>query len=145
MANDLAKFKTLIGEFFNELLLFSGQYALFYVLMNFTDDRLNYFLNFGHTLLLLILLLQTAILVKFGTKLGYRFLGSLIAPFVLNGIGYERRGRLSAQHRSCLLLDFLPDHRSLTGLGNQSRYQANKTSVSSSTIPQLPPPLVNNG
>ncbi len=73
--------KTLVGDFFNELLLFSGQYALFYILMNFTYDKLDYFLNFGHSMLMLILLLQTAILVKFGHRPIYRFLGSLIAPF----------------------------------------------------------------
>jgi class 3 adenylate cyclase len=70
----------MIGKFFDELLLFSGQYALFYILMNFTYDKLKYFTNFGHTLLLLILIIQTVILVKFGKKPLYRFLGSLVAP-----------------------------------------------------------------
>lgn len=70
----------LISKFFDELLLFSGQYALFYILMNFTYDRLAYFTNVGHSLLLLILVFQTVILVKFGDKPIYRFLGSLIAP-----------------------------------------------------------------
>jgi class 3 adenylate cyclase len=69
-----------VGKFFDELLLFSGQYALFYILMNFTHDRWHYFTNLGHTLLLLILVFQTVILVRFGEKPIYRFLGSLIAP-----------------------------------------------------------------
>ncbi|MFZ9738395.1 MAG: adenylate/guanylate cyclase domain-containing protein [Prochlorotrichaceae cyanobacterium] len=72
--------KTIIGKFFDELLLFSGQYALFYILMNFTYDKFKYFTNFGHTLLLLILIIQTVILVKLGKKPLYRFLGSLVAP-----------------------------------------------------------------
>lgn len=80
IAIDLKHAKAAAGAFFNELLLFSGQYALFYILMNFTYDKLDYFSNFGHSLLLLILLLQTAILVKFGNKPRFRFLGSLIAP-----------------------------------------------------------------
>ncbi|MBT4290122.1 MAG: adenylate/guanylate cyclase domain-containing protein [Deltaproteobacteria bacterium] len=74
------KHSTRIGKFFDELLLFSGQYALFYILMNFTHDRLQYFTNIGHTLLLLILFFQTIVLVRFGEKPIYRFMGSLIAP-----------------------------------------------------------------
>ncbi|NQU64920.1 MAG: adenylate/guanylate cyclase domain-containing protein [SAR324 cluster bacterium] len=70
----------LIIRYFDELLLFSGQYALFYILMNFTADGLTYFSNLGHTILLLILVLQTGILVKWGNQPIYRFLGSLIAP-----------------------------------------------------------------
>ncbi|MFH2132939.1 MAG: hypothetical protein ABIK68_21350, partial [bacterium] len=80
MADNTVTKMTPVGAFFNELLLFSGQYALFYILMNFTYDKLNYFANLGHTVLLLILFVQTSILVKFGKKPTYRFLGSLIAP-----------------------------------------------------------------
>ncbi len=74
--------KHLLSDFFNEILLFSGQYALFYIIMNFTKDGTKYFLNLGHTLLLIILIIQTLFLVKFGSRPLYRFLGSLIAPLV---------------------------------------------------------------
>lgn len=71
---------TRLNQFFNELLLYSGQYALFYILMNFTYDGFHYFSNFGHTLLLVILILQTLFLIRFGDMPAFRFLGSLIAP-----------------------------------------------------------------
>ncbi len=70
-----------IAAFLNELLLYSGQYALFYVLMNFSADGWDYFTNLGHSLLLLILIGQTIFLVGFGGKPLLRFLGSMIAPF----------------------------------------------------------------
>lgn len=84
--------------YFDELLLYSGQYALFYVIMNLSEDRWNYFANFGHTVLLAVLLAQTLFLARMGGKPVSRFMGSLIAPlcytlveleegiqFVLNG------------------------------------------------------------
>ncbi len=76
---DINRFR--ISVFFDELLLFSGQYALFYVLMNFTMYGLGYFSNLGHTFLLAALVLQTAFLVKYGSRPKARLLGSLIAPF----------------------------------------------------------------
>jgi len=69
-------------RFGNELLLNSGQYALFYILMNFSASGLNYFHNFGHTALLFILIIQTSVLVLFGGTPGRRFFFSLIAPAV---------------------------------------------------------------
>ena len=64
----------------DELLLYSGQYALFYILMNFSASGLGYFRNLGHTVLLAILLLQTTTLVVWGSKPLPRFLLSLLAP-----------------------------------------------------------------
>ena len=72
--------KEQVIRFSDELLLYSGQYALFYILMNFSKESLNYFSNFGHTVLLLILIVQTIILAKYGHKNLVRFFGSLIAP-----------------------------------------------------------------
>lgn len=74
--------KNTMAEFFNELLLYSGQYALFYIIFNFSDSGILYFTDIGHTLLLFILVVQTLILVKWGSKPLIRFLGSLIAPLV---------------------------------------------------------------
>ena len=71
-----------IGRFFDELLLYSGQYALFYILMNFAQEKLGYFSNFGHTVLLFILVLQTLFLANFGSKPVFRFIGSLLAPLI---------------------------------------------------------------
>ena len=67
-------------RFFDEILLNSGQYALFYILMNFSSDGLRYFTNFGHSILLLLLIVQTTFLALKGRSALYRFLGSLIVP-----------------------------------------------------------------
>lgn len=68
------------ADFLDELLLYSGQYALFYIIMNLSEDRWNYFTNFGHTVLLAVLLAQTLFLARMGMHPVYRFMGSLIAP-----------------------------------------------------------------
>jgi len=62
------------------VLLYSGQYALFYIILNFSSDSIFYFSNFGHTFLLFALIVQTFILVKWGNRPLIRFFGSLIAP-----------------------------------------------------------------
>jgi len=67
-------------RFFRELLLQSGQFALFYLLMQFSISGLGLFGDFGHTALLAILALQTAVLVLWGDRPWVRFAGSLIAP-----------------------------------------------------------------
>lgn len=69
-------------RFLDEILLVSGQYALFYVLMNFADQGSGFFSDLGHTSLLLTLLLQTAVLVAWGRLPLVRFLGSLITPAI---------------------------------------------------------------
>lgn len=74
------KFK--LREFFNELLLYSGQYALFYILMNFSKSGLGYFSYTAHTVLILALILQTLILYRYGQRTAVRILGSLICPFI---------------------------------------------------------------
>lgn len=78
-----------IKKFVNELLLYSGQYALFYIIMNFSNEKLSYFKDLGHTILLLLLVIQTLFLVNFGSKMTWRFLGSLIAPFFYTLIEYK--------------------------------------------------------
>ena len=74
------------GSFFQrivrELLLSSGQFALFYILMNFSQSGMLFFDNAGHVALLGFLVLQTVILVLFGKNPAIRFLGSLIAPLI---------------------------------------------------------------
>ena len=74
------KSETFMQRFFDEILLNSGQYALFYILMNFSSDGFRYFANFGHSVLLLLLVGQTAFLAQKGRYPLARFLGSLIVP-----------------------------------------------------------------
>lgn len=73
----------------NELLLHSGQYALFYIIMNFSKEKLSYFNDFGHTALLFFLIIQTIFLIYFGSKPLWRFMGSLIAPFFYTLIEFK--------------------------------------------------------
>lgn len=80
---------TKIRNFFNELLLNSGQYALFYILMNFSNEKLLYFKDFGHTMLLFLLIFQTIFLVFYGSKPTFRFVGSLIVPFFYTIIEFQ--------------------------------------------------------
>ena len=63
-----------------ELLLQSGQFALFYLLIQFSISGWGLFSDVGHTSLLGILLLQTAVLVVWGDRPWVRLAGSLIAP-----------------------------------------------------------------
>lgn len=78
-----------IRKFVNELLLYSGQYALFYIIMKFSNEKLSYFKDFGHTMLLLLLVIQTLFLINYGSKFFYRFFGSLIAPFFYTVIEFK--------------------------------------------------------
>jgi hypothetical protein len=80
--------KTLVGSK-NELLLYSGQYALFYIIMNFCKDRIGYFSDLGHVFLIFVLIIQTFFLIKFGNKVIQRILGSLIAPLMYSIIEFR--------------------------------------------------------
>ena len=71
-----------LRDFFRELLLQSGQFALFYLLMQFSATGWGLFSNLGHTSLLLVLVLQTVVLVAWGDRPWVRFGGSLLAPLV---------------------------------------------------------------
>lgn len=69
-----------------ELLLASGQFALFYILMNLSQNGMAFFSNTGHVALLGFLLVQTLVLVRFGHRPIIRFLGSLLAPLVYSAL-----------------------------------------------------------
>jgi len=73
----------------DECLLYSGQYALFYIVMNLCEDQWKFFHNFGHTVLLSVLLVQTLLLARWGTRPLYRFLGSLLAPLCYTIVEFE--------------------------------------------------------
>ena len=55
-----------VGFYFDELLLYSGQYALFYILMNFSKEGLGYFNYAAHVILMLALIVQVLVLVHYG-------------------------------------------------------------------------------
>ena len=64
----------------DEILLYSGQYALFYILMYVADPAGGFFTDLGHLTLAATLVVQTAVLVWAGHRPLVRFLGSLITP-----------------------------------------------------------------
>lgn len=74
--------KNKISGFLNEMLLYSGQYALFYIIMNFSHSGLGYFEYRAHVYLIIALLTQTYVLYKLGNHVGVRILGSLICPII---------------------------------------------------------------
>jgi hypothetical protein len=69
-----------VVRFLDEILLYSGQYALFYILMYLTDQQAAFFTDLGHTTLFASLVAQTLVLVAWGERPLVRFLGSLITP-----------------------------------------------------------------
>jgi class 3 adenylate cyclase len=69
-------------RFLDEILLYSGQYALFYILMYLADQKAGFLADLGHTTLLASLVVQTMVLVLWGRLPLVRFLGSLITPAI---------------------------------------------------------------
>lgn len=74
--------KRQVHSYMDELLLYSGQYALFYVLMNFSKVGFGYFSYSGHVLMLAGLLIQIVFLAHFGDKPLGRIFGSLLCPIL---------------------------------------------------------------
>jgi len=71
---------SVVVRFLDEILLYSGQYALFYILMYLTDQQGAFFTDLGHTTLFASLVVQTVVLVAWGDRPLVRLLGSLITP-----------------------------------------------------------------
>jgi class 3 adenylate cyclase len=71
-----------VHTYFDELLLYSGQYALFYVLMNFSKVGFGFFSYSGHVLMLIGLLIQIVFLTHLGDKPLGRIFGSLLCPIL---------------------------------------------------------------
>lgn len=72
--------------FIEELLLYSGQFGLFYIVMQFIIEGAAFFRNAGHVGLFISLLIQTSILSMRGNIPKYRMALSLIVPVVYSGI-----------------------------------------------------------
>jgi len=79
---DRTKANTVIKLFLQEILLYSGQFALFYLLMQFLIDGTASFSNPGHMSLLITLIVQTALLSLYGDRIVPRLLLSFIIPLV---------------------------------------------------------------
>ncbi|MDD3342042.1 MAG: adenylate/guanylate cyclase domain-containing protein [Sulfurospirillaceae bacterium] len=68
-------------RFFNEIALYSGQYALFYLFMQFSAKE-SFWLNIGHVILLVALIVQTSALVYYGHKIVPRIFLSFLSLLV---------------------------------------------------------------
>lgn len=69
-----------IRRFLDELLLSSGQYTLFYIILAIAVERNELFSNSGLSVLFVMLLAQTILLVRFGDRSLPRISFSLISP-----------------------------------------------------------------
>lgn len=88
--------KNFIIRFFNEIALYSGQYALFYILMQFSSEGNKFWSNAGHFALLIALLIQTTALVYYGHNIFPRIILSFISlvvytifEFIEGGLNYS--------------------------------------------------------
>lgn len=80
--NDNVQNRHFFIRFFNEIALYSGQYALFYLIMQFSAEGNVFWLNKGHVALLFALLTQTTALVYYGHKILPRITLSFISLIV---------------------------------------------------------------
>lgn len=79
-------------RFLDELLLSSGQYTLFYIILAIAVERNELFSNSGMSFLLAMLLAQTILLVRFGDRSLPRILLSLISPLTFTLIQVNAGG-----------------------------------------------------
>lgn len=71
-----------VKSFLQEILLYSGQFALFYLLMQLIIDGSLFLTNVNHIGLLCALIVQTCILVKYGAKNNIRAVFTFFVPLV---------------------------------------------------------------
>lgn len=87
----LEKNQPFVIHFFNEIALYSGQYALFYLFMNFSDKE-PFWNNTGHVLLLLTLFVQITALVHYGHKILSRIALSFLSVLVYSVFEFAESG-----------------------------------------------------
>lgn len=75
-----------IKPFLDEILLYSGQFGLFYIIMQLVIEGAEFFLNFGHVWLLVFLILQSIILSIYGKSGIARVLFSFLVPIVYSSV-----------------------------------------------------------
>lgn len=80
--NSEASQRNFFVRFFNELALYSGQYALFYLVMQFSSEGGGFWSNRGHVALLIALLIQTTALVFYGERIAPRIALSFLSLVV---------------------------------------------------------------
>lgn len=72
--------KITVSDYASELFLYSGQYALYYTLMNLSYSGVGFLGDFGHLFLLLALIIQTYVAVRLDSCPLLKILATFIAP-----------------------------------------------------------------
>ncbi len=83
--------KKYLSQFAQEILLYSGQFALFYIIMQIILQKSLFFSSLDHSLLVLALVIQTHCIITVGHTSMTRFFCSLIAPAIYS-MGEIREG-----------------------------------------------------
>jgi class 3 adenylate cyclase len=81
-------------RFFNEIALYSGQYALFFIFMKFTSPQ-SFWLSSGNVVLLCTLIIQTTALVYYGHKIVPRLFLSFLTPLTYTVFEMMQEGVVS--------------------------------------------------
>ena len=68
--------------FLNELFFYSGQFALFYIVMRLSGDGPKFLLDFGHIMLVITLIVQSSLLAWQGGRPQVRLWGSFLVPVI---------------------------------------------------------------
>lgn len=83
------KRSTGIKAYLDELLLYSGQFGLYYVIMQLVIQKGSFLTNFGHMGLSAVLLVQTWLLARFAGTWPRRLLFSFIVPLFYSLVEYS--------------------------------------------------------
>lgn len=75
-------YRSYLKKITDELLLYSGQFGLFYIIMQIIKSRSLFIYDIGHVGLLIALGIQVFLLATFGDIVLYRFLFSFIIPAI---------------------------------------------------------------
>ena len=70
------------GIFLDELLISSGQYLLYYIILNLTLEQFGFFKIADNVLLIISLIIQTYLMVIYGKYLKARFFIAFLTPIV---------------------------------------------------------------
>lgn len=92
-------------RFFNEIALYSGQYALFFIFMKLTSPE-SFWHSFGNVILVVTLIVQTTALVYYGSKIVPRLLLSFLSPLTYTLFETVQEGWLSFLNTGHLFFGF---------------------------------------
>lgn len=77
------------GKMIEELLLYSGQFGLYYIIMQIIIEQGSFIVDFGHMGLAVTLLLQAYLLARFGGRTVFRLSFTFLVPVVYSILEYR--------------------------------------------------------